>query len=221
MRQFFHLILIKVIPYWLMFKQENQFITLESASKNIRDSHTTSTALTALRVATKSRHTILDSSMPLAKLDATWADYISHLQLLAAWLVPLEQWLAKYNDGPQATEILEPIRYSNLILRDLGDNNSLADFSHITEASWPKSGDVAYRWGISYVIEGSQLGGEFLYKRLADRLKPHELCYLQSKQSGRWPRFLHAIAIGVITEEEITSACKGAVDAFDALLQLQ
>jgi heme oxygenase len=159
--------------------------------------------------------------MPLATLDATWADYISHLQLLAAWLVPLEAWLTQYNDGPQTPEILEPICYSNLILNDLGENNYPSNFSHLGKANWPQSSDAAYRWGILYVIEGSQLGGEFLYKRLANRLKPHELRYLQSKQPGRWPKFLHAIAIGVITEKEITNACKGAVDAFDALLQLQ
>lgn len=204
-----------------MFKQENHFITLESAPKNARDSQATSVVLTALRVATKSRHTILDSSMPLAKLDASWADYISHLQLLAAWLVPLETWLAQYDDGPQTSKILEPICYSDLILSDLGENNYPAKFSPLGKANWPQNSDAAYRWGISYVVEGSQLGGEFLYKRLANRFEPHELRYLQSKQPGRWPKFVHSIAIGVITTEEITDACKGAVDAFDALLQLQ
>jgi heme oxygenase len=204
-----------------MLKEEKHVILQESLPKNIRDSHTASAVLTALRAATKSRHSILDTSMPLAKLDATWADYISHLQLLATWLVPLERWLAQYEDGPQASDILEPVRYGDLILNDLGQDNYPLDFAHSTLPSWPRNSDAAYRWGIAYVVEGSQLGGEFLYKRLADRFKPHELHYLQSKQPGRWPRFLHAIAIGVITKEEITSACTGAVDAFDALLQLQ
>ena len=204
-----------------MLKQEKRFMVPESLPKNTRDSHTASAVLTALRAATKSRHSILDTSMPLAKLDATWADYINHLQLLATWLVPLERWLAQYDDGPQASDILDPVCYSDLILSDLGQENYPLNFSHSTPVKWPRSSDAAYRWGIAYVVEGSQLGGEFLYKRLADRFKPQELHYLQSKQPGRWPRFLHAIAIGVITKEEITSACTGAVDAFDALLQLQ
>lgn len=153
--------------------------------------------------------------MPLAKQDANWRDYVSHLQILARWLVPLELWLAKYHDGPQSALAPEFILYSNFIMRDLGQ----AFIPQVNEAKWPTQENAAYRWGIAYVIEGSQLGGEFLYKRLSSRLAPEKLSYLQTKQSGRWPIFLQALAANVITTKEIDSACAGAMDAFDALLQ--
>lgn len=158
--------------------------------------------------------------MPLAKPDANWTDYLNHLELLAKWLMPIEAWLAQCTDCHQSSAEFEFIRYSDFIVDDLSDENLILSFPREI-AKWPANNDAAYRWGIYYVIEGSQLGGEFLYKRLATRLMPHQLKYLQQKQPGRWAKFLRAIALGVKTDDDITSACKGAVDAFDALLQLQ
>jgi heme oxygenase len=174
--------------------------------------------LSALRISTKKQHRILDAGMPLAKPEADWLDYIDHLQILAAWIVPLEQWLARFCDGPQGKQAPAFMRYSNLIMLDLEEAEALPT-GYIETAGWQKQESAAYRWGISYVIEGSQLGGEFLYKRLSPRLAPRKLGYLQHKQSGRWPAFLQAMAENVITLKEIDSACAGAVDAFDALLQ--
>jgi len=157
--------------------------------------------------------------MPLAKPEAAWADYIEHLQILAIWLTPLEHWLRSFSDGPQNAKAFDFICYSDSILQDLGDDHRPPTNQLSQPISWPQRDNAAYRWGIAYVIEGSQLGGEFLYKRLSVRLAPHKLQYLQSKQPGRWPTFLQAIAVAVTTPEDIESACAGAVDAFDALLQ--
>lgn len=156
--------------------------------------------------------------MPLAKADASWSDYVEHLHILAAWLVPLEQWLSCFSDGPQGQNAPVFICYSEFIATDLGEAYTLPQLSSPI-INWSKNQDSAYRWGISYVIEGSQLGGEFLYKRLAPRLAPHKLLYLQRKQEGRWSAFLQTMAREVITQEQITRACEGAIDAFDALLK--
>ncbi|MDQ2988542.1 MAG: heme oxygenase, partial [Pseudomonadota bacterium] len=58
-------------------------------------------ALAALRGATAAQHAILDSGLPLAQGDATLQDYRNHLLMLRAWLLPIEQWLARFVDGPQ------------------------------------------------------------------------------------------------------------------------
>lgn len=152
--------------------------------------------------------------MPLAKPTANWSDYLDHLQMLASWLSPVENWLSGFGDGPQSKHAPEFIRYTDLIIADLGDAYNASN----TNAIWFKTDNAAYRWGICYVIEGSQLGGEFLYKRLSTQLAPHELTYLQSKQAGRWPKFLQVMAKEVTTQGQINSACDGAMDAFDALL---
>ncbi|RYY73237.1 MAG: heme oxygenase [Gammaproteobacteria bacterium] len=178
-----------------------------------------SPVLSALRTSTKEKHRILDASMPLANPEADWFDYIDHLNILATWLIPLEHWLAKHCDGPQGEQAPAFIRYSDLIALDLAQADALPANRCFDIASWPKQENSAYRWGISYVIEGSQLGGEFLYKRLSARLAPRKLGYLQGKQSGRWPAFLQALATYVVTPMDIDSACAGAVDAFDALLK--
>jgi heme oxygenase len=47
------------------------------------------------------------------------------------------------------------------------------------QAAWPLDASPAWRWGVCYVIEGSQLGGAVLYKRLHERLAPHPLRYLK------------------------------------------
>lgn len=156
--------------------------------------------------------------MPLSKPEADWFDYIQHLQLLATWLVPLEHWLANYSDGPQSEDVLAFIRYSSYIVHDLNEADVPCN-QQVEAASWPTQENAAYRWGISYVVEGSQLGGEFLYQRLASRLAPRKLGYLHNKQSGRWPMFLQAMASHVITAKEIDSACADAMDAFNALLR--
>ncbi|GGY80985.1 heme oxygenase BphO [Cellvibrio zantedeschiae] len=173
-------------------------------------------ALTRLRAETKSRHQILDSSMPLANPNADWQDYLEHLQLLSAWLQPIENWLIHFSDGPQGPRAPDFICYTDIIRKDLA--NYMAP--KLQPITWMQDNCAAYRWGVSYVIEGSQLGGEFLYKRLADRLKPHELFYLQAKQPGRWPAFLNCLATELTTHEHIDLACAGARDAFDALLML-
>jgi len=200
----------------------SQPLASDVTQSQTRDARYASPVLTALRSATKTRHAILDRSMPLSDPEATWAHYVAHLQMLAAWLEPLEQWLSAFNDGPQGKQAPALIRYTDIIRADLGETYMPADKLCHNAAQHAQPDDAAYRWGVCYVIEGSQLGGEFLYKRLSTRLAPHPLKYLQCKQAGRWPEFLQAMATEVISPGQINSACEGAVNAFDALLlQLQ
>jgi len=171
--------------------------------------------LTSLRTATKTRHDVLDRSMPLARPNPNWSDYLEHLHLLFAWLQPIENLLSTFSDGPQSATAPKLIRYSDIIHKDLGIFFQPHESQHLP---WPHINDAAYRWGVCYVVEGSQLGGEFLYKRLAQSLSPHELIYLQRKEPGRWPAFLNHMSAELTTLEQIDKACTGAMDAFDALL---
>lgn len=185
-----------------------------------------SDVLAALRQATAARHERLDSDLPLASPDATLADYAAHLRLLRAWLAPISQWLAGFRDGPQGALGLDASSHLAQIDADLADP-ALAQCPAPAAAPaqpWPRDASAAYRWGVAYVIEGSQLGGAVLYKRLARQLAPHPLRYLRGAGAGgpgpRWRGFMEALRAGVRTEEQVAEACAGACDAFDRILGL-
>jgi len=185
-----------------------------------------SDVLTALRQGTNDRHERLDSGLPLSKPDATLADYAYHLQLLRAWVAPMETWLAGFHDGPQGAAGLPQAPHLGLIETDLADPalDAVAAPGFAPLAAWPSAASPAYRWGVAYVVEGSQLGGAVLYKRLAEQLAPHPLRYLRGAgEAGpgpRWRAFMQALRAEVRTEAEIAEACAGACDAFDRILAL-
>ncbi len=162
--------------------------------------------------------------MPLAAHEPTLADYRDHLAILRAWVAPIEKWLAGHDDGPNAHAMLVPIGRTPLIDADLYDPAAARPVPTIVETAWPKApSTAAYRWGVAYVLEGSQLGGAVLYRRLRERLAPHPLRYLDggSEPVGeRWRRFVQAMRSDVTAAPEIADACKGAVDAFDCLISL-
>lgn len=176
--------------------------------------------LAALRGATAARHATLDRSMPLSQPEPALRDYRDHLLLIRAWLAPLEAWLAQFHDGPQDPSVLPVVRRLPALDADL--NHAAVppggtEVPSIDASTLPT--DAAYRWGLCYVIEGSQLGGAVLYRQLAERFAPHPLQYLGPQSPGpRWKQFLDALRANVRSEADIAAACAGACGAFDDLL---
>lgn len=174
--------------------------------------------LAALRAATASRHAALDSGLPIGAPDASLADYAAHLALLHAWLAPLHAWLAGFADGPA----YDHGPRLELIEADLAEAGGAV--AAASAHAWPATATPAYRWGVHYVIEGSQLGGAVLYNRLRDGLAPHRLRYLKGDAAGpgpRWRGFTQALRDGVRSQAEIADACAGACAAFDSILALR
>ncbi len=181
--------------------------------------------LAALRYATASQHAILDSGLPLAQAGATLRDYRCHLLMLRAWLAPIEAWLANFDDAPQGPNAPPAVDRLRSIDADLarcaGEPSPVPAPSG---AGWPPQAGAAYRWGVCYVVEGSQLGGAVLYRRLAAQLAPHPLDYLKGSIEGpgpRWRVFCEALRAQVRGSAEIADACAGACAAFDRLLALR
>ncbi|KQV41005.1 biliverdin-producing heme oxygenase [Massilia sp. Root335] len=177
--------------------------------------------LAALRAATATRHAALDSGLPIGAPDASLDDYTAHLALLRAWLGPLHAWLAGFADGPA----FDHGAWLGLIETDLAEAGVPVHGARdtLTDA-WPAGASPAYRWGVHYVIEGSQLGGAVLYGRLRARLAPHRLRYLKGDAGGpgpRWRAFMQALRANVRTPAEIADACAGACAAFDRILELR
>lgn len=179
--------------------------------------------LAALRAATTARHARLDSSLPLANNDPSLDDYAAHLAMVRDWLAPLETWLNGFADGPQAEPALPAVDRLALIQADLAEPGMPEVAPMRPAASWPLDAGAAWRWGVAYVIEGSQLGGAVLYKQLHARLAPHPLRYLRGIDAGpgpRWRTFMAALRSHVTTPEQIAEASAGACAAFDAILEL-
>ena len=181
-------------------------------------------ALAALRAATASRHQALDSGLAIGSDHASLSDYASHLALLRAWLAPLQDWLLGFDDGPQAGPQFDQAGRLALIEQDLAEPGMPA-LPALLDArrDWPPSAGPAWRWGVCYVIEGSQLGGAVLYQRLHARLAPHPLRYLKGADTGpgpRWRAFMQALRAQVRSPDEIAEASAGACAAFDSILAL-
>lgn len=184
----------------------------------------TQDVLTALRQATAGRHAELDSSMPLANSNASLADYRDHLLLLQDWMQPLQCWLESFADGPQTAGFFPCAPYASLIRQDLADPAMpQGDVGVAANIAWPPRAGAAYRWGVSYVVEGSQLGGAVLHRRLKQKLAPHPLHYLAGDGSpgARWKNFIAALHGAVHDGAAIDEACRGACDAFDRLIALK
>jgi heme oxygenase len=178
-------------------------------------------ALASLRSATASRHQELDSGLPIGADDASLGDYASHLSMLRAWLAPLQAWLAGFSNGPHFDQAARLA----LIDEDLAEQGMPAAPAVDSGApQWPPAASPAWRWGVCYVIEGSQLGGAVLYQRLHERLAPHPLRYLKGLDAGpgpRWRAFMLALREHVRSPEEILEATAGACAAFDSILALR
>lgn len=181
--------------------------------------------LGALRRATADRHDILDRAMPLAAAAPSLADYGAHLALLHTWVAAIEAWLAGYHDGPQDPARLAPVARAAIIAADLADPAMPAQLPLLTHPAphWPAGAGAAYRWGVCYVVEGSQLGGAVLFKRLRGALAPHPLTYLGADGAAvgaRWQHFIAQLRADVTAPCDVADACAGACDAFDSLLAL-
>ena len=133
------------------------------------DSARDTDVLAALRTATASRHEWLDRGLPLSAPDPSLDDYAAHLRMVRDWLAPLESWLAGFADGPQVEPALRPLGRLALIQADLAEPGMPEVPPMRPGAAWPPGTSPAWRWGIAYVIEGSQLGGAVLYTSLARR----------------------------------------------------
>ena len=171
--------------------------------------------LDALRQATSPLHTQVDQCLPLARPSPSLADYRSHLRVLDAWL----QRLASIENAPPALAA-----HRVQLVEDLAACEALLPADRVAHAPTPPTRTArppAFVWGVSYVLEGSRLGGRVLYRQLAERLAPHPLNYLQGagEQTGaHWKAFIAQLRAQGFGPAEVRSACDGAVEAFETLL---
>ena len=193
--------------------------------------------LQALRHATAAQHAQLDTGLAIAHPEASLHDYGVHAHALAAWLQALSPHLTTLQACEHDFEFAPADRLAALEA-DLHDMTPLA--AGAAPTAWPAPSAAtqhhiaralahhptqaeAVCWGLVYVVEGSQLGGQVLYRHLAPRLAPHPLRYLQgagAQTGARWRVFLESLRAALDTPARVQAACDGAAWAFERLLQL-
>lgn len=162
----------------------------------------------ALRQATQSLHRLLDQQLPLARPDAGLPDYLDHLRVLRGWLLAL-------------TPLLQPSGWGLGYLQALNADLPEAGLQSVPAAPALPRHDPAFALGVAYVVEGAQLGGQVLLRRLRQAGVDHELRYLQGRGEGtgaHWRAFVQLLRARLTRAEDIASACRGACWAFEDVL---
>ncbi len=169
-----------------------------------------------LREGTRERHDALDQGLALADGDVSRAHYLNYLRALLGWLEPVEQRLWRL-EWPAAMQAPARAGKGALIRADLQAAGDARPVAHCADAPEPDQAD-AYALGVAYVVEGSQLGGRFLAKRLQDVTPPLPLGYLRGygdETGALWKGFL--LHLDSAAQGQEAHALQGAQDAFDSL----
>lgn len=132
-----------------------------------------SSAMQALREATRDIHDDFESGLRIAAPDAGRDDYLVFISAMYGWLQPFEAelWQAGWPAqlGPEARSHKRSWLEADLRAAGLDD----AAIARLPRAARTVQIDsVAQRIGTAYVLEGAQLGSQLLSRTLAPRLAP-------------------------------------------------
>lgn len=175
----------------------------------------------ALRDSTSRLHAAVDGQMPLSAHSVSLIHYLNHLEVMRDWVGEFPVWP---NNDSHLNEV------ARVLTQDIAIADALLANTHPTRgavvaasAGGSAESTTATGWGFAYVLHGSQLGNQVLYRRWHGVLAPHPLHYLRgagSETQKRWKQFLSSIAENVTTAQQIEESCAGAVRAFETLLRI-
>lgn len=178
--------------------------------------------LDALRDATRDMHSRLDGELAIASEPPDGPLYLRHVAAMLGWIAPLEEAL-RGAVWPPGLEIERRLRKMDWLVTDLvvggvsGEAiRALPRCGHV-----PPVDDPARCFGALYVMEGSTLGGQILYRRLAPHLPGWPLATLTGygRGTGRMWRIFVATLEQVGTAPGFAEAsARAAAETFDALL---
>lgn len=180
-------------------------------------------ALSALRESTRALHAGLDARLQLAAPTAGRAQYARHVAAMWGWLHPIEQRLWTGSSWPAAVEAAARDGKCAWLQEDM--QTAIAD-GFLPDATAPRCAhgaalaSPAERFGWAYVIEGSMLGGAVLHRRLAARVRPWPMRYLQgygSDSGRRWRTFLDALECAIDSPAKRREAAASAAAAFTSI----
>jgi heme oxygenase len=177
--------------------------------------------LPPLRHATRELHAALDGALAVAADGASRADYIDYLLDMWGWMRTFEQplWAAEWPTGLDAPARAGKLAWIEQDLASVGIGRGALDAMPRCTFS-PDLSTPAARFGLAYVIEGSQLGTKVLGHRLApvlDGWRPRWIEGYGEANAGLWRGFLGALRTHVDDEALGSEASAAAVAAFASL----
>jgi heme oxygenase len=159
--------------------------------------------------------------MPLSASSVDLADYLSHLAVMRDWIGEFPEWPTKDLHLNEVAHVLTlDIAIADALLANPYSTRGAVVAARARESAEPST---AAAWGFAYVLHGSQLGNQVLYRRWLEVLAPHPLNYLRgagSETPRRWKQFLASLAENVTTAQAMDESCAGAVAAFESLLRI-
>ncbi len=178
-------------------------------------------ALQHLRLGTQELHRTLDDAVSRFDLTSE-SGYHRFLQMHARVLPPLEHWLSTqplFLTLPHASR-----RFRAATLREdleaLPVKGHQSDDIQFEVQGMSFLNDKTAVPGISYVLEGSRLGGALLSARIRKARPDMPLCFLEHGRGERfWTTFLSWLSNLQMTELEMDSATLAAREVFEAYLR--
>ena len=180
-----------------------------------------SSAMQALREATRDIHDDFESGLRIAAPDAGRDDYLVFIGAMYGWLQPFEARL--WRSGWPA-HLLPEARsgksaWLEADLRAAGlDDAAIAQLPRADCAMHLDS--IAQRIGVAYVLEGAQLGSQLLSRTLKPRLAPWPARWLAGygeQASAYWLAFRKEAELRLADEAARDEAAAAARAAFGAL----
>ncbi|MGI4848503.1 MAG: biliverdin-producing heme oxygenase [Janthinobacterium lividum] len=201
--------------------EQDRSASLAPIQNQTKDPGMTSVML-RMRAATNAIHEKFDSQLCIARSDAGQQDYLDFICLMWGWLVPFENllWNQEWPEDMHAGERNGKVDW---LMRDIIACSEQGEVIHPRRSNAvPDMSTLAKRFGVAYVIEGAQMGGQVLRKTLGSRLSPGQFRWLQGygEQTGaRWTAFRKSAEQHLVAEHDMAEAAASACLTFASLEQ--
>lgn len=172
-----------------------------------------------IRASTAGVHRALERNLEIASADADDAAYVRYLQATFGWIEPLEAplWSAEWPElvaAPGRRGKIDWLR-EDLAARSFVD----AQIEALPrQRALPPLGSLAQRFGVAYVVEGAQLGGQALLHRLGPRLAPRPTRWLEgygAQVAEKWRSFVRALDAHLRDDDDVRAAAHSARATFE------
>ncbi|WP_186644078.1 biliverdin-producing heme oxygenase [Fluviispira vulneris] len=180
-----------------------------------------------LRSATCQLHERVELINPLSKKEPSLEDYFFYLSAFLHLIEPIENNLSKFYVNFSFPKSDQSIKRSILLKNDLENLGMFQNIEFKSVIKTPIIFSAANAVGVLYVLEGSNLGGQFLYKKLKSlhgNKITHSLSFLYGNGFDTfkyWKEFLTFIQdYSDQHPSEIEIIIQSAIDTFECFEQM-